>query len=94
MTNRRSPCGDRHHGNDELRNPAYLWSLRRGLVPERGIEAFAFGIENLRGEMNGLGFRIPWILRRTIGDWMTRRVLKNRSMPSVPTLPSLRPSAS
>ncbi|MEL7266002.1 MAG: BREX system ATP-binding domain-containing protein, partial [Planctomycetota bacterium] len=26
-------------------------SLRKGLVPERGIDAFAVGIEKLRGEM-------------------------------------------
>lgn len=49
--------------------------------------------KTMEGEMNGLGFRIPWILRRTVGDWITRRVLKSRSMPSVPTLPRLRPTA-
>ncbi len=27
-------------------------SLRKGLVPERGIDAFAVGIEKLRGEMD------------------------------------------
>ncbi|XZE56170.1 DUF1569 domain-containing protein [Planctomycetaceae bacterium SH139] len=48
----------------------------------------------MEGEMKGLGFRIPWILRRTVGIWMTRRVLNNRSMPGVPTLPSLRPTVS
>lgn len=47
----------------------------------------------MEGEMKGLGFRIPWILRRTVGQWMTSRVLKSRAMPSVPTLPSLRPTA-
>lgn len=50
--------------------------------------------KTMEGEMNGPGFRIPWILRRTVGDWMTRRVLQARSMPSVPTLPSLRPTTS
>lgn len=48
--------------------------------------------KTMEGEMNGLGFRLPRILRRTVGDWMTRRVLKTRSMPSVPTLPSLKPT--
>ena len=27
-------------------------SLRKGLVPERGIDAFAVGIEKLRGEIS------------------------------------------
>ena len=49
--------------------------------------------KTMEGEMVGLGFRIPWILRRTVGELLTRRVLKTRSMPSVPTLPSLRPTA-
>lgn len=49
--------------------------------------------KTMAGEMYGLGFRIPWILRRTVGNLMTRRVLKTRSMPSVPRLPSLRPTA-
>lgn len=49
--------------------------------------------KTMEGEMNGLGFRIPWILRRTVGKWMTLRLLKKRTMPSVPTLPSLRPTS-
>lgn len=49
--------------------------------------------KTMEGEMNGLGFRLPRILRSTVGDWLTRRVLANRVMPSVPTLPSLRPSS-
>lgn len=48
--------------------------------------------KTMEGEMNGLGFRFPWILRRTVGNWMTRRVLKIRAMPSISTLPSLRPT--
>lgn len=47
--------------------------------------------KTMEGEMSGLGFRIPWLLRRTVGTWLTRRVLSKRTMPSVPTLPSLQP---
>ena len=43
------------------------------------------------GEMDGLGFRLPWILRRTVGVMMTNHVLKKRRMPTVPTLPSMKP---
>ena len=45
------------------------------------------------GEMEGLGFRVPWIIRRTVGIWLTNRVLRTRRMPSVPTLPRLVPQS-
>ncbi|KAA1258043.1 hypothetical protein LF1_05580 [Rubripirellula obstinata] len=45
------------------------------------------------GEMEGLGFRFPWIVRATFGKWLTHRFLKTRKMPGVPTLPSLQPKS-
>lgn len=45
------------------------------------------------GEMEGLGFRVPWIIRRTVGIWLTNRVLRTRRMPGVPTLPRLVPQS-
>jgi len=45
------------------------------------------------GEMEGLGFRLPWIIRRTFGVWLTNRVLRTRRMPSVPTLLRLVPQS-
>ena len=47
--------------------------------------------KTMQGEMDGLGFRLPWILRKTVGSWLTAWVLRTQSMPSVPTLPSLKP---
>jgi len=44
-------------------------------------------------EMNGAGFRLPRILRATAGKFFTNRILRTRKMPSVPTLPSLKPKA-
>jgi len=73
---------------EKLRGDGYL-KLKRWNLTQVGEHL----TKTMEGEMNGLGFRIPWILRRTVGNWMTRRVLKNRSMPSVPTLPSLLPTA-
>ncbi len=43
------------------------------------------------GEMEGLGFRLPWIIRRTFGVWLTNRILQTRRMPSVPTIARLVP---
>ena len=43
------------------------------------------------GEMEGLGFRLPWLVRATFGKLFTRWILKTRKMPSIPTLPSLQP---
>lgn len=45
----------------------------------------------MAGEMNGLGFRLPWLLRATGGRIFTHWILRTRKMPSVPTLPSLKP---
>lgn len=45
------------------------------------------------GEMEGLGFRLPWLIRATAGKVFTRRILRTRTMPSVPTLPSLQPQS-
>lgn len=73
---------------ESLRNGGYSKLKRWNLT-----QACEHLTKTIEGEMNGLGFRIPWILRRTVGNWMTRRVLKTRSMPSAPTLPSLRPAA-
>ena len=45
------------------------------------------------GEMEGLGFRLPWLIRATAGKLLTYRILKARRMPSIPTLPSLQPKS-
>ncbi|MFG0261718.1 MAG: DUF1569 domain-containing protein, partial [Novipirellula sp. JB048] len=47
----------------------------------------------LSGGMDGLGFRLPWILRATVGQWIFYRVLKTRHMSSVPTLKRLEPAS-
>ncbi|MGB7328131.1 MAG: DUF1569 domain-containing protein [Rubripirellula sp.] len=47
----------------------------------------------MAGEMDGLGFRLPWLIRATAGELFTRWILKTRKMPSVPTLPSLQPKS-
>lgn len=49
--------------------------------------------KTMEGEMTGLGFRFPWLFRKTAGPLLTLWVLRTRSMPSVPTLPSLQPAA-
>jgi hypothetical protein len=45
------------------------------------------------GEMEGLGFRLPWVLRATAGKLFTNWILRTRKMPGVPTLPSLQPKS-
>ncbi|EMI18352.1 hypothetical protein RMSM_04714, partial [Rhodopirellula maiorica SM1] len=48
----------------------------------------------MTGGMEGFGFRMPWILRATIGHWIFRRLLRTRKMSSVPTIERLKPKTS
>ena len=48
-------------------------SLRKGLVPERGIDAFAVGIEKLRGEMSRqLDLADGWRGNHQVPPWWLR----------------------
>lgn len=48
----------------------------------------------ISGGMNGFGFRMPWLVRRTVGPWAIRRVLRTSRFPrGVPTFRVLRPPA-
>lgn len=49
----------------------------------------------MTGGMDGFGFRLPWILRRTVVKWGFGYALKKRKLLSgTPTLPVLQPPAS
>ncbi|QDV64367.1 DUF1569 domain-containing protein [Crateriforma conspicua] len=48
--------------------------------------------KTMTGGMDGFGFRLPWILRKTVIQWAFDRALKKRSLPAgAPTLKMLRP---
>ncbi len=45
----------------------------------------------MTGGMDGFGFRLPWILRATVIQWVFTRILRTRKMSSGPTLKRLKP---
>lgn len=48
----------------------------------------------MNGGMDGFGFRLPWILRSTMGAWSFRFLLKRRKLGrNFPTFRSLKPTA-
>ncbi|GAA4455763.1 DUF1569 domain-containing protein [Novipirellula rosea] len=47
----------------------------------------------MTGGMEGFGFRLPWILRATIVNWIVRRILRTRRMSSAPTIERLKPKS-
>lgn len=47
----------------------------------------------MTGGMEGFGFRLPRILRATVLKWMIGRMLRQRKMPSAPTLDRLKPKS-
>ncbi|MEM6691884.1 MAG: DUF1569 domain-containing protein [Planctomycetota bacterium] len=49
--------------------------------------------KTMTGGMEGFGFRLPWILRKTIIPMVFNRMLKNRQMNSAPTIKRLKPTS-
>lgn len=45
----------------------------------------------MAGGMDGFGFRLPWIMRATVINWIFRRMLRTRKMSSGPTMTALKP---
>lgn len=49
--------------------------------------------KTMSGGMDGFGFRLPWILRKTIIPIVFNRMLKTRKMTSGPTIKRLKPTS-